>query len=104
MNENILIALIGISGAIIGSLGTLAGQWQVHRLKVQAEKSKDEPRRKLLLKMLESDENDWRSLETLSHVIGADKEKTKNLLIDIGARASEDGKELWALIKNKPFK
>ena len=104
MSENILIALIGISGAVIGSLGTLAGQWQVHRLKVKEEKSKDGPRRQLLLKMLESNDNDWRKLETLSHVIGADQEKTKTLLIEIGARASEDGKELWALLKNKPLK
>lgn len=104
MDEKIIIALIGVSGAIIGSISTLAGQWLIHYLKEKSEKAKDEPRRKLLEKMLNSQKKEWRALETLSHVIGADKEKTKSLLIDIGARASEDGKDLWALIKHKPLK
>ena len=104
MNGNILIALIGVSGAVIGSLSTLAGQWLVHYRKDQAERTKEEPRRKLLRQMLESEKNEWRKLETLMHVIGADEEKTKSLLIEIGARASEDGTELWALIQNKPLK
>jgi len=104
MSENILIALIGVGGAVIGSISTLAGQWLIHCLKSKAEKEKEEPRRKLLKNMLESDKNEWRKLETLMHVIGADAEKTKSLLIEIGARASENGNELWALIKNKPLK
>jgi len=34
---------------------------------------------------------------TLSQVIGADEEKTKCLLLEIGARASEYGQALWTL-------
>ncbi len=30
-------------------------------------------------------------------------ETTKRLLLEIGARASEDGRPLWALIENKPL-
>lgn len=104
MDEKIIIAIIGVSGAIIGSISTLAGQWLIHYLKEKSENAKDNPRRELLKKMLNSEKNEWRKLETLSHVIGAEEEKTKSLLIDIGARASEDGKELWALIENKPLK
>jgi hypothetical protein len=103
MDENIVIALIGVAGAVIGSISTLLGQWLVHWLKRRSEKQKDEPRRKLLKKMLEDDKFEWRSLNTLMHVIGADEETTKQLLLEIGARASEDGKDLWALISRKPL-
>lgn len=37
------------------------------------------------------------------HVIGANEETTKRLLIELGARGSEDGNELWGLIKYHPF-
>jgi hypothetical protein len=45
----------------------------------------------------------WWELHTLMHVIGADEETTKRLLIEIGARGSEDGKDFWGLIKHHPF-
>jgi hypothetical protein len=55
--------------------------------------------------MLEDErfEGRWRELETLMHVIGADAETTKRLLIEIDARGSEDRKDLWGLIKYHPF-
>ena len=103
MSENILIALIGIGGAVIGSVATLIGQRYMHHLKVKEEEKKKEPRKKLLTQMLESKDHEWRELETLQHVIGADEETTKTLLLEIGARASENGNNVWALIKNKPL-
>jgi hypothetical protein len=43
--------------------------------------------RKKILKILLNDKNKpWRKLETLSRVIGLDKERTKELLIDINKR------------------
>lgn len=36
-------------------------------------------------------------------VIGADEETTKRLLLEIGARSSEDGRPLWALIRRQPL-
>ena len=40
----------------------------------------------------------WRKLATLARAIGASEEKTRELLIDIGARASTTaGPELWGL-------
>lgn len=37
------------------------------------------------------------------HVIGADESTTKQLLLEIGARGSEDKQELWGMIKHHPF-
>jgi hypothetical protein len=42
-------------------------------------------------------------LDTLSHVVGSDSETTKRLLIEIGARASENGRDLWGLIEDHPL-
>lgn len=103
MSENIWIAFIGFSGVVIGSLSTLAGTWLAHLLKEKAAARKDKARKDLLLKMLSDNAHEWRDLQTLQHVIGADEDTTKSLLISVGARASEDGKPLWALISKKPL-
>ncbi|WP_375582306.1 hypothetical protein [Cyclobacterium xiamenense] len=103
MSENVWIAFIGFSGAIIGSLATLAGTWLSHYLAQRAEAEKERSRKDLLLDLLNDEAHDWRELETLQHVIGADEATTKRLLIDIGARASENGKPLWALISKQPL-
>ena len=60
-------------------------------------------RKNLLLAMLESEKHSWRNLETLQHVIGSDTATTKQLLLEVGARASEDGKNLWGLLKYHPL-
>ena len=39
-----------------------------------------------------------------NNIIGADEEKTKRLLLQIGARASEDGQPKWALKSRAPLK
>jgi len=43
--------------------------------------------------------SDWRKLSTLFRVIGADRDTTTRLLIELGARGSEkrgqDGEEFW---------
>jgi hypothetical protein len=38
-----------------------------------------------------------------ARVIGADEETTKRLLIEVGARRSENDDGLWGLIENHPF-
>ena len=98
MSEPIIIALIGVTGAVIGSIATMAGNVLLHWLRERSEAKKDEPRKALLRKMLKHPDHKWRRLDTLMHVIGTDEEKTKSLLLQIGARASEDGKPLWGLI------
>lgn len=103
MSESIVIALIGVSGAVIGSVATVAVQWLSRYLDERAIKERDKPRKDLLLKMLRSQRHTWRKLETLMHVIGADEETTKRLLLEVGARASEDGKPQWGLIERNPL-
>lgn len=87
----------------MGSLTTLCGQLLTHYLTERVARKKDEPRRRLLKAMLEDQRFEWRNLDTLAHVIGADLELTKRLLLDVGARASENGTDVWALISKKPL-
>jgi hypothetical protein len=98
-------AWFGLAGVILGGLFTLAGNLLLEVLKQRAKKKRDEPRKQLLKEMLEDERfpGRWRELHTLMHVIGADEETTKRLLIEIGARGSEDGMEFWGLIKHHPF-
>lgn len=103
MSESIVIALIGVSGAVIGSVATVAVQWLSHHLQERAAEKRDKPIKNILLNMLKSPKYEWRKLETLMHVIGADEQTTKRLLLEIGARASEDGKPLWGLIQRNPL-
>lgn len=103
MSESIVIALIGVAGAVIGSVATVAVQWLSHHLQQRAVEKRDKPRKALLLEMLKSERHQWRKLETLMHVIGADEETAKRLLLELGARASEDGKALWGLVGRNPL-
>jgi thymidine phosphorylase len=103
MTEPVVIALIGVAGAVVGSLATLAGNFLIHWLEEQSQAKKEQPARELLEEMLNHKMHTWRKLETLMHVIGADEETTKRLLLELGARASEDGQPLWALKSRAPL-
>ena len=103
MSESIVIALIGVTGAVIGSISTVAVQWLRHYLQERSSAQRDKPQKDLLLEMLNNPKYNWRELTTLMHVIGSDEETTKRLLLEIGARASEDGKPIWGLIERNPL-
>lgn len=103
MSEAVVIALIGVTGAVIGSISTIALQWVKHYLQERSVTQRDKPRKDLLLEMLNNPKYNWRELATLMHVIGSDEETTKRLLLEVGARASEDGKPIWGLIKRNPL-
>ena len=103
VSESLVIALIGVAGAVIGSAATMAGSILLHCMKERAAAKRDEPRKKLLLEMLGNPEHQWRKFETLMHVIGADEKTTRNLLLAVGARASEDGQPLWGLVSRNPL-
>ncbi len=100
------VALVGLLGAIVGSLLTIAGQLLLHYLQDRPRHRLDAARKELLKTMLEDERflNKWRQFTTLSHVLGADDETTKRLLIEVGARASEKEDGLWGLIKYHPFR
>jgi hypothetical protein len=53
--------------------------------------------------MLKHPKYPWRQHDTLMHVIGADDETTKRLLLEVGARGSEDGQPLWGLKERNPL-
>lgn len=99
-------AIVGLVGVVVGSVLTIIGNITLHFLKERAESSKYAPHKNLLKEMLEDERfpDKWRKLDTLMHVIGADEETTKRLLLEIDARASEDGQALWGLKKYHPFK
>ncbi len=98
-------AWIGVIGGIAGGLLVIGGNLLLEWFKQRAKKKRDEPRKEILRKMLRDERfpERWRKLRTLMHVIGADEATTKRLLIEIGARGSEDGEELWGLIEDHPF-
>src|ERR1700693_3534647 len=88
-------AVWGAIGVVLGALIAVGGKW-AEMLWKKCERAKAEkPARDLLIKMLEDarppHENHWRKLETLRHVIGADEATAKRLLLQVGARASENG-------------
>lgn len=99
------IALIGLIGVLTGSFVTIAGNIFLNWLQGKRQKKLDAARENLLRQML--GKNDWRTLSTLSRVIGADADETKRLLIAINARGSElskdDNDEVWGLISKHPL-
>jgi hypothetical protein len=103
MGEPIVVALIGVAGAVVGSVATIAGSVALHCLRERATAKRNKPAKELLLAMLTDTEYEWRRLDTLMHVIGADEKTTKRLLLEIGGRASEDGAPLWGLKERHPL-
>jgi hypothetical protein len=103
MSESIVIALIGVIGAIIGSVATVSASIASYWWQDRAAALRDKPKKNLLLGMLNKPEFRWRNLDTLMYVIGSDEVTTKRLLLEIGARGSEDGKPLWGLVSRNPL-
>lgn len=97
------IALVGVIGAIAGSLLTLVGSFALEWLKRKPQRDIDYARQKLLLQMLSDKAFQWRNISTLAAVIGCDEEQTKHHLIAIGARGSEKTDGKWGLISRHPL-
>lgn len=98
------IGLIGVIGAIVGSVLTILGNFALEWFKNRNQKKTDESRQKILKEMLEDTSFEWRSISTLAAVIGCDEESTKHHLIAIKARGSEKNDEKWGLISRHPLK
>jgi len=90
-------------GAIIGGVLVIAAQFIQHYLQTCKNEKRDKKRKALLKQMLKNTKHEWRNMKTLSGVIGANREETARLLIDLDARSDENGKDIWAFIKNKPL-
>lgn len=97
------IALVGVVGAIAGSLLTLVGSFALEWFKRKPQRDVDCARQKILRQMLNDEAFQWRNLSTLAAVIGCDEEQTKNYLIAISARGSENNDGKWGLISRHPL-
>lgn len=94
----------GIIGVIVGGILTIVGHYILHLVQTEATRKRDEKRKAILTEMLNNPGPDgWRKIETMSNVIGASRDETARLLIELGARASETGTDVWAFIKDKPL-
>jgi hypothetical protein len=59
---------------------------------------RDQRRKRLLRDMLTDETFEWRSIGTLARSVGTSEDKTRELLVSIGARASATpGEEMWGL-------
>lgn len=99
------VAIVGLVGVLIGAVVTVAGNILLHKMQDGPRQKLDNNRKELLKKMLNDSRfpKGWRSLSTLSRVIGADSETTKKLLFEVGARGSEKDDDMWGLIERHPF-
>jgi hypothetical protein len=97
---------LGILGVIVGGAVQFGFNLLGDRMESRQQRKLDERRKELLKHALENPPNgkEWRSIQTLSRIIGADYETTTRLLIEVGARGSESENDVWALIEAKPLK
>lgn len=94
----------GIIGVLVGGLLTILGQYLLHRWQTDAARKRDVKRKAMLANMLENPgPTGWRKLETMANVIGANREVTARLLIELNARASESGRDVRAFVRKKPL-
>ncbi len=96
---------LGIIGVAVGSIGQFYIDRFRHERETKAQRELDDKRKELLKNALKNPPpgTEWRKLQTLSRIIGADYETTTRLLIEIGARGSETENEVWALLSKKPL-
>lgn len=104
MSTEVTVALIGIGGVLVGAVFATAGQFAFHWFQQNPQRRADKKRKDLLRRMLEHESFTWRNFDRLMHVIGSGEEETKRLLLEIDARASEDGSNQWGLLSRNPFK
>ena len=96
-------AIWGFVGSVIGAVATVVGFLVQDAIAEHRVRRRDAPRRKIIRQMLEDPAYEWRDLETISRVIGTDRSEAARLLIAEGARGSEEGNDVWALLSRKPL-
>jgi hypothetical protein len=79
-------AIVELLGKLFGSVKELPGL------------RRDQKRKATLRDLLEDPKFRWRRIGTLARAVGASEERTRDLLVSIGARASvAGGEEVWGL-------
>lgn len=96
------IVLGSVLGALIGAISSIVTTWLNARFNKKPESPYDLAAKVILEEMLQGQKH-WRTIKALSNVIGASPEKTRELLLEIGARGSEVNPELWGLISRNPL-
>jgi len=76
-DTNFWIGVIGVFGAIVGSILTILGNFALEWFKGRSQKKLDASRQMILKKMLEDKSFEWRNLSTLAAVIGCDEKRVK---------------------------
>lgn len=102
-DTGLTVAVIGLIGVFIGAIIGVCGSLLLHWLQSAPQRKLDKQRSDLLFQMLNNPTYDWRSLSTLSRVIGASEATTKRLLIGISARGSEKKDGMWGLLSRHPL-
>jgi len=96
----------GALGGMLGLLGTtITAYWGPRKLEQWRADRMDQPRKDLLLRLLEDEDFEFRTLDRLRIVSGTSEEECRRLLITIEARGVQlrGDKEGWALISRKPL-
>lgn len=110
-NSEIFTAIIGgLIGGVLGVMGTLFSayfgpKWLREMDRKELDEKLNGPRKKLLIKLLNDQNYETRTLQTLTTVTGTTDEECRRLLIEIEARGVKmvQGQEGWALISRKPI-
>ncbi|WP_141687905.1 hypothetical protein [Stappia indica] len=96
---------LGLVGVAVGATIQFGLDQLRRHLENKQQKGIDERRKALLRTALENPPlgKEWRSIQTLSRIVGANYETTTRLLIELGARGSEGENDVWALASRKPL-
>jgi hypothetical protein len=79
-------AIVELLGKLFGSIRDVPGL------------RRDQKRKATLRDLLEDPKFRWRRIGTLARAVGASEDRTRDLLVSIGARASvAGGEEVWGL-------
>lgn len=95
---------LGILAVFIGAILTTVSHVVISWAQTAPARKRDEKRKAMLRELLRNPgPTGWRKMTTLSNVVGLDRDETARLLIEIDARASESGEDVWAFIADKPL-
>jgi hypothetical protein len=92
-----------VIGSIVGGVGSFGATWLAAMLGRKRPDPSTEAAKKILTKMLQFEGFKWRTMKTLSNVVGLTEPETRKLLLEIGARGSETDPTLWGLVSRNPL-
>jgi len=92
-----------VLGTAIGAAGSALTTWLNAYLTRKRPNPADEAAKLILRQMLEASGLHWQTIRTLSNVVGLSQERTRELLLEIGARGSKLNPELWGLVSRNPL-